>query len=76
MERVKHKGTPAEPYATPGMYGVVTRTDNDRPRITPAYRGSPALAHIAWGEGSDTFHTWERIADLIPLGKPRKDKPE
>lgn len=71
-ERVRHRGTPAEPYATPGAYGMVTRTDHDRPRITPAYRNIPAMAFVSWQDGE--YATWERLADLIPASKPRKDK--
>lgn len=72
-ERVKHRGTPAEPFAQPGAYGLITRTHPDGPlRITPAYRNIPAMAFVSWQDGE--YATWERLADLIPASKPRKDK--
>lgn len=75
-DRVKHRGTPAEPFAQPGAYGRVTRTDpsdeKSRLRITPADRGIPAMAHVMWGEGEGEFPTWERLKDLqfLKKGKP------
>lgn len=73
-DRVKHRGKPAEPFAQAGAQGRITRTAEDgRLRITPAYRGSPAMAHCEWEhEVHGTFHTWERLQDLQVLGKPRK----
>lgn len=71
-DKVKHKATPAEPFATPGMYGRITRTSEDgRLRITPAYRGNPAMAFCEWGEGDESFTTWERLQDLQPVGKKK-----
>ncbi|AYR00071.1 hypothetical protein PBI_NEBKISS_136 [Mycobacterium phage Nebkiss] len=69
IDTVRHRGTPSEPWAKPGEYGVITRTDTDRLRITPGYHGSPSLAHVSWADG--TYHTWERLCDLQPAGKKR-----
>lgn len=63
MTNVRHKGTPAEPFATPHSYGVVTR-------MTPSKKGIPAMAHVAWGD-EDVYYTWERLSDLTIL-KERK----
>lgn len=71
-ERVRHRGTPAEPYATPNMVGTICRSDSGL-RIAPAARGIPACAYVQWGD-ENPFYTWERLADLQPLGK-RKEKP-
>lgn len=69
-DRVRHVSKPAEPYAPVGAYGRITRTRDEGPlRITPARRDIPAMAHVQWGEGTDSFCTWERLADLVRLGK-------
>lgn len=69
-DKVKHVGKPAEPFAPIGAFGHITRTRDDGPlRITPAYRAIPAMAHVEWGDGPDAFYTWERLCDLIRLGK-------
>lgn len=71
-DKIRHKGTPAEPFATPGAYGRITRTRDDGPlRITPAYRSIPAMAHCEWGEGADAYNTWERLADIQFVGKKK-----
>lgn len=74
--RVKHLGTPAEPFAQPGMFGVIEpinpSDEKSRPHITPATRGIPAQAYVAWGEGNDTFHTWERLSTLQFLKKDKR----
>lgn len=73
--KVKHRNKPAEPFATVGAHGVVTRTFEDGPlRITPAHRQIPAMAHVQWDSPNDAtgpYFTWERLADLIELGKGR-----
>lgn len=73
-EKVRHRSTPAEPFGRPGAHGRITRTREDGPlRVTPAHRGIPAMAHIAWegGEPIGEYHTWERLTDLI-FAKGRK----
>lgn len=65
-DRCRHKGIPAEPFATQGMYGVVSR-------IAPAGRGTPAMAYCVWGEDSDVFGTWERLADITVI-RERKSR--
>ncbi|WPH57823.1 hypothetical protein [Mycobacterium phage WXIN] len=71
-DRVKHRGTPAEPFAQAGLHGRITKTREDGAlRITPASRGIPAQAYVAWGDGADAFFTWERLADLQFVGKRR-----
>ena len=60
VDRCRHKGTPAEPFAAQGMYGVVNR-------IAPAGKGIPAMAHCTWGEDADAFSTWEALADITIL---------
>lgn len=68
--KVRHVSKPAEPFAQQGAYGRITRTREDGPlRITPAARDIPAMAHVEWGEGPDAFTTWERLSDLVRLGK-------
>jgi hypothetical protein len=72
-ERVKHRTKPSEPFGQPGQHGVINRTKTDGPlRIAPAGPGIPAQAHVTWGEGADAFTTWERLTDLVPLGKSKK----
>lgn len=67
-DKVRHVGKPAEPFAAVGAHGHITRTREDGPlRITPAARGIPAMAHVDWGD----FCTWERLSDLIEVGKGR-----
>lgn len=72
-DRVKHLGTPAEPFATPGMYGVIAPVnpadEKSRLHITPASRGIPAQAYVQWGDGKDAFFTWERLTDLSFIKK-------
>ena len=72
---VRHKGTPAEPFAQQGMLGRITATDNGY-RITPARRGVPALAHVQWThEVHGDFCTWEVLHDLqIQKAKPKDKK--
>lgn len=72
---VRHKGTPAEPFAQPGMLGRITATDNGY-RITPAHRGIPALAHCIWThETLGDFCTWELLSSLqIQKAKPKDKK--
>jgi hypothetical protein len=69
-DKVRHRGTPAEPFATPGMYGRIVRSREDGPlRVTPAARGIPAQAYVDWGD----FCTWEKLSDLMPAGgKPKR----
>lgn len=59
-EKVKHRTKPSEPWGQPGAIGKVTR-------VTPAYRSIPAMAHVEW----DGYSTWERLADLVEIGKGR-----
>lgn len=69
-EKVKHRSKPAEPFAQPNSYGRITKTREDGAlRITPASRGIPAQAYVQWGDGKDAYFTWERLADLQPVGK-------
>ena len=70
-ERVKHRGKPAEPFGQVGAHGRIVRTREDGPlRITPAYRQIPAQAYVQWGtEETGVFHTWEKLSDLIELGR-------
>lgn len=72
-EKVRHRGTPAEPWGRPGAHGRIVRTREDGPlRVTPAARGIPAQAYVEWPMGEDeSFFTWERLADLI-FAKGRK----
>lgn len=71
QEKVRHVGKPAEPYAPVGAHGMITRTVPDGPlRITPAFRGIPAMAHVQWSDsGVGEYSTWERLSDLIQVGK-------
>jgi hypothetical protein len=66
-EKVRHRSTPAEPFARPGAHGRITRTHTDGPlRVTPAHRGIPAMAHVEWPlDDEASYFTWERLADLI-----------
>lgn len=66
MDRCKHRGKPAEPFAAQGMYGVVNR-------IAPAGRGTPAMAYCTWGEDADAFGTWERLSDITVI-RERKSR--
>lgn len=72
-DKVRHRFTPAEPFATPGAQGRITRTRDDGPlRVTPAYRGAPAMAYVQW-TADEPYYTWERLADLVPAGgKPKR----
>lgn len=71
---VRHKGTPAEPFAQQGMLGRITATDNGY-RITPAHRGIPALAHCQWThETLGDFCTWELLSQLVIQKAKAKDK--
>jgi hypothetical protein len=70
-DKVKHKRTPAEPWAKPNEQGTITRTYPDGPlRITPAGNGAPAMAHVSWNDGS--FSTWERLCDLTRLSEGKR----
>ncbi|MBF4194624.1 hypothetical protein [Mycolicibacterium phlei] len=69
-EKVRHRTKPAEPFAQPNAFGRITRTREDGPlRITPAAKGVPAQAYVAWERGDEVFYTWERLSDLIPAGR-------
>lgn len=70
--KVKHRSKPAEPWGEVGAYGQITETLDGKPRITPAYRQIPAAAHVAWGEGDQVWHTWERLADLQIIKASKK----
>lgn len=73
---VRHKGTPAEPFAQQGMLGRITATDNGY-RITPAHRGIPALAHCQWThETLGDFCTWELLSQLTVIRTKPKGKQE
>lgn len=68
-DRVKHKSTPAEPWAKPNEHGTITRNHPDGPlRITPAGNGAPAMAYVQW----DDYATWERLADLTRLSEGKR----
>lgn len=68
--KVKHRSKPSEPFGQPGAYGHVTRTREDGPlRITPAAKGIPAQAFVQWGDAENGFCTWEKLGDLIEVGK-------
>ena len=70
MDKVRHIGKPSEPFAQYGAYGRITRTSEDgNLRITPAARGIPACAHVAWGDDDGVFYTWEKLSDLIEVGR-------
>lgn len=70
-EKVRHRTKPSEPFAQPNAYGKITRTKEDGPlRITPAARGIPAQAYVQWGDEKAGFYfTWEKLSDLIEVGK-------
>lgn len=69
-DKVRHRGTPAEPWAKPGEHGVITRTATDGLRITPSGNGAPAMAHVSWSDGEYT--TWERLCDLTRLSEGKR----
>lgn len=70
IDKVRHRGKPAEPFAPVGAFGHITRTREDGPlRITPAANGIPAQAYVQWGAGDQAFYTWERLSDLMQVGK-------
>lgn len=72
QEKVKHRSRPSEPFGQVGAHGKITRTGPDGPlRVTPAYRGIPAQAHVEWLYGDSVFHTWEALSDLIQIGGKR-----
>lgn len=73
-ERVRHKNRPAEPWGKPSQQGVITKTKTDgRLRIAPGKNGVPAVAHCEWEDPVvGVFTTWERVCDLVPLGKVKK----
>lgn len=52
--RVTHRGTPAEPYATPRQRGWLLRTTPSKGRLIPAQ------GYVDWG----AFQTWEKLCDL------------
>lgn len=69
-EKVKHRHKPSEPFGQQGAHGRITKTREDgNLRITPAARGIPAQAYVQWGDGEDAYCTWERLSDLIEMGK-------
>lgn len=69
-EKVRHRGQPAEPFATPGAFGRITRTYDEGPfRVTPAARGIPAQAYVDW----DGYQTWENLNDLIFIPERKRD---
>lgn len=70
-QKVRHRGTAAEPWATEHAYGVIARTPEGHLRVTPRRRGVPSMAYVSWGEGLDAFSTWERLSDLTII-KERK----
>ena len=55
--RCRHRSVPGEPFARPGLFGLIMR-------VAPAGRGIPALAFVEW----DGFSTWERLSDLKGIG--------
>jgi hypothetical protein len=70
--RVRHRSKPSEPWAQPGAVGVITRDPSTGSlRITPKWKNTPAQAFVSWNEGD--YFTWEKLADLIEIVKPRVD---
>lgn len=67
--RVRHRSKPAEPFAQFNATGVICRTNTDTLRITPQWKNIPAQAFVSWNDGD--YFTWERLADLIEVGKPK-----
>jgi hypothetical protein len=68
--RVKHRTKPSEPFAQPNAIGLVCRDPNTGSlRITPKWRTIPAQAYVSWNDGD--YFTWERLNDLVEIGKPK-----
>lgn len=68
--RVRHRSRPAEPFAQSNHVGVVCRNpDTGSLRITPKWKTTPAQAFVSWNDGD--YFTWERLSDLMELGKPK-----
>ncbi len=68
--RVKHRTKPSEPFAQPNAIGVVCSDPvTGSLRITPQWRNIPAQAYVSWDSGD--YFTWERLADLVEMGKPK-----
>lgn len=68
--RVRHRSRPAEPFAQSNAVGVVCRDPSTGSlRITPKWKTIPAQAFVSWNDGD--YFTWERLSDLMELGKPK-----
>lgn len=71
-DKVRHKSTPSEPWATEHAYGTITSTPEGHLRVTPAARGIPAMAFVKWGEEGNEFYTWERFNDLTVIRERKR----
>ena len=68
--RVRHRGRPSEPFAQPNAVGVVCRDPvTFALRVTPKLKTIPAQAFVSWNDGE--YFTWERLVDLIEVGKAK-----